>query len=147
MVGRTFFKSLILVATLLSFDAGLSAHASELSDVTGDWLTVGGKAKVTISDCGDGTPCGEIAWLDPVSAEGDIDGNNPDPALRERPLVGVMMLWGFKEKKGRWIKGQIYNPEDGKTYGSRIELETHSILKVKGCVGPICKTQIWSRAG
>ena len=73
-----------------------------------------------------------------------VDGNNPDPELAGRPLVGVQMLHGFKEKSGRWKSGKIYNPENGKTYKSKLKLLENGDLEVKGCIGPICQGQTWT---
>jgi len=73
-----------------------------------------------------------------------VDGNNPDPELADRPLVGVQMLHSFKEKSGRWKSGKIYNPENGKTYKSKLKLLENGDLEVKGCIGPICQGQIWT---
>lgn len=40
--------------------------------------------------------------------------------------------------------GKIWQPSTGKTYKSKMALSGNT-LKVSGCVGPICKKQIWSR--
>lgn len=138
-------KSWIVLASLSCLP--LCAQADALDAYAGTWVLDGGSAHLTLSDCGDGTPCGEISWLNPEGDGDPTDSQNPDPDMRGRSLLGVQMLWGFTEKKGRWIKGRIYNPQDGRTYGSKIELEDPDTLKVKGCVGPICKTQLWPRAG
>lgn len=115
-----------------------------LSAVSGLWLTASGTAQVEISDCGDGTPCGTMVSVTPPQGGEAIDGYNPDPELKGRPLVGVQMLWGFKEKSGRWKSGKIYNAENGKTYKSKIKRLEDGTLEVKGCVGPICQGQIWT---
>jgi uncharacterized protein (DUF2147 family) len=76
------------------------------------------------------------------------DGRNPDPSLRDRPVVGVEILRGLKPSgEGRWSEGSIYDPDDGKTYASRITLQPAGGLKVEGCVAFICVAQHWSRAG
>lgn len=115
------------------------------SDVSGLWQTESGGAHINIADCGDGSPCGTLVWVDMVNAEAQTDGNNPDEVLRAKPLLGLKMLWGFKPKKTGWKSGNIYDPESGKTYGSKLKLQDNGILHVKGCVGPICQTQKWSR--
>jgi len=60
-------------------------------------------------------------------------------------VVGISILSGMKPTgDGSW-KGNIYNPEDGKTYSASMMLQGAS-LKVQGCaLAIICKTQMWSR--
>jgi uncharacterized protein (DUF2147 family) len=117
---------------------------SALETVSGLWLTASENAHVEIADCGDGTPCGTMVEVITEDDNPAIDGNNPDPELTGRPLVGVKMLQGFKEKSGRWKSGKIYNPENGKTYKSKIKRLEDGTLEVKGYIGPICQAQIWT---
>ena len=44
-----------------------------------------------------------------------------------------------------WDDGEIYNPEDGKTYSSELEMNNPNTLKVRSCVWFFCQTQIWKR--
>ena len=59
-------------------------------------------------------------------------------------ILGLTMLEGFKQKAKGWTGGTIYNPKEGKTYGSKIKLLADGVLEVKGCIGPICQTQHWA---
>ncbi|MEO1569186.1 MAG: DUF2147 domain-containing protein [Pseudomonadota bacterium] len=126
------------------------AANADPKDVYGTWLTQAGSAKVDITDCGDGTPCGTIAWMDPASMrEGltpatAVDENNPDPARRNDPVLGLTILSDFDEKRSDWRGGRIYDPEEGKSYGSRLKRLDNGTLQVKGCIGPICQTQVWT---
>ncbi|MEM9809821.1 MAG: DUF2147 domain-containing protein [Pseudomonadota bacterium] len=121
------------------------ARASNL-DVQGSWYTDDGMSIVEIQDCGDGTPCGSVTWLDP-SIDGDVcDENNPDLSLRHRRMMGLRLLEGFERGRGRWKSGAIYNPKNGQTYRARLELLSNNQLGVSGCLGPICKKFIWERA-
>jgi len=121
-------------------------------DVEGVWLTPAQTSKVAIIDCGDGTPCGTIAWIDQtalrpdqIAAGGAWDENNPDQSKQKRPLIGVTILSEFERKKNQWKKGRIYDPNDGKTYRSVIRLKDDGTLEVKGCIGPFCQAQIWTK--
>ena len=135
------YYALSLVTMLMAS----SASANEApSSILGSWMTDTRSAIVDIKFCEEDSPCGEITWVDPNGAS-VVDRHNPDESLRERPLVGVKMLWGFEAKGEKWKGGRIYNPKDGKTYKSKMSLNDDGTLKVKGCVGPICKTQIWTR--
>ena len=72
--------------------------------------------------------------------------HNQDESLRSRPTLGIELLTGFSAADGtEWTGGDIYNPENGKTYRSELELEEANILKVRGCVFIFCETQTWTR--
>ena len=135
----------------LATSLGLPVFASP-HDVEGVWLTQSGTSKVIIEDCGDGTPCGRIGWIDPDSlapADRDsilTDRNNPDPDMQQQTLIGLVILRDFRRGGKRWKRGKIYDPESGKTYGSGISLNEDGTLNLKGCIGPFCQTQIWTRA-
>jgi uncharacterized protein (DUF2147 family) len=121
-------------------------------DPTGTWLTEGGKSQVRLANCGEAL-CGRIQWLkepsDPATGKPKRDVRNPDPGKRDRPIVGVDILMGMRpdQTPNQWA-GDIYNPEDGKTYRAHLTLQDARTLQVKGCVlgGLICKSQAWSRA-
>ncbi len=114
-------------------------------NVWGIWLNPKGTAKIEITDCADTSPCGQIIWVTHEGNENPLDNNNPDPDLAKRPLTGVKMLHSFRRGKSKWSNGKIYNPEDGKSYKASIKAKMDGTLEVKGCVGPFCKTQIWTR--
>lgn len=126
---------------MLTFAA--PAVANDALDVYGAWLTEKQNSVVVISKCEE-TPCGNIVWIDAPDAQTLTDTENPDETLRSRPLIGLQMLYGFEAKKDQWKKGRIYDPEAGKTYGSRLRKLEDGSLQVKGCIGPICQTQIWT---
>jgi len=132
---------------LTAFTVSLLAVPAQASDidVAGLWLTADGSAHVDIADCGDGTPCGTVVWIDPAQGGGGFDDNNPDPELNGQSIVGSKMLWGFKPKNEKWGSGKIYDARDGKTYKSKLSLTKDDTLNVKGCVGPFCKTLVWTR--
>lgn len=112
--------------------------------VTGRWLTAEGKAIVEIASCG-AQLCGRIARvLKPRPGGPAVDANNPDPARRRQPIEGLTILTGFTASGDRWT-GRIYDPESGRTYRSQLSA-AGNVLKVKGCFGPFCRTQEWTRA-
>ena len=110
--------------------------------VAGRWLTVDGKALGEIAPCGQQL-CGRIARvLKPRPSGPAVDANNPDPALRHRPIAGLAILTGFTAAGDRW-KGRIYDPESGRTYRAEL-IRDGALLKVRGCIGPFCRTQQWT---
>lgn len=137
----------VLMAAVLG-----GAAAAEPANVQGEWLTEGGWATVRIAPCpGQASRlCGRIVALkQPNDKNGrpKRDAANIDPKLRDRTVVGMPFITGFKAAgPGRWTGGKIYNPGDGKTYASRLSLNPDGTLKVKGCVLVICQAQTWTRA-
>lgn len=128
----------------------VSVPAFASSTVHGLWLTEAGTGTVRVADCGsgpmEGTPCGVVATADIPDGEPTTDVNNSDPDLRDVPIIGLTMLDGFEQSGSKWKKGRIYNPEDGKSYKSSIQLdEDPNVLKVKGCIAFLCQTQRWTR--
>lgn len=135
-------RSLILALALV----GIAGAA--LAGPEGTWLTEGGKSHVEIRLCGEEF-CGAITWLrEPHDEDGSVklDKNNRDEALRSRTILGLKLLSGFAaHAEGPWEGGRIYNPENGKTYRSKLRLKDADTLRVSGCVLFFCETQIWTR--
>jgi uncharacterized protein (DUF2147 family) len=110
------------------------------------WRTASGSGIVRLERCNGDRLCGVIARVLGPDAANARDANNPDTALKSRPLQGVMILSGFARRGDRWTGGRIYNPEDGRSYRSELRALANGTLEVKGCLGPICRNQIWSAA-
>jgi uncharacterized protein (DUF2147 family) len=130
-----------LVATVL-----LSVSAQAAAPVTGRWVTESKDGVVEIYQCGT-TICGKLAkfLVAPPNGVGQKDTNNPDKALRNRTLLGLNILTGFKAVGDEW-KGRIYDPKSGKTYRSVVYKGKSGNLVVKGCIGPFCQAQTWTPA-
>lgn len=122
-----------------------AAPALAAAPVTGRWITPDRDSVIEIGNCG-GTVCGRIGrLLKPVQGGPATDRNNPDAALRTRPLVGLPILIGFTDAGDEW-RGRIYDPRAGKTYRSTLALGSGGMLRVKGCIAFFCQTQEWRRA-
>lgn len=136
----------VLVALALSPVLSLAAAPAFAADpVEGEWLTQAGTAKVRIAPCAGKAErmCGTVVWLKNAGVK---DTKNPDPGLRDRPILGVNLIRDFKPAgPGRWTGGKIYDPESGKTYDSKISANANGTLKVEGCVLMICQAQAWRR--
>jgi uncharacterized protein (DUF2147 family) len=125
-------------ALLLAPGTALAADVS----VIGDWLVKDGYANIRIDNCG-GRMWGIVVW---EKAPG-TDVENPDPAKRNRPTLGMPVLMGLAPAKepGKW-SGQIYNSQNGKMYDASISLADENTLDLEGClVWPLCQTQKWTR--
>jgi len=130
--------------------AVLGLWAPAHADPVGTWLTEGGASRVKVVDCG-GALCATIIWLkepnDPETGRPKVDKNNADASKRSRPIVGIQIVSSLKPAGANKWSGQIYNPEDGKTYNANVTLQGASTLAVQGCIlgGVICKTNTWTR--
>jgi uncharacterized protein (DUF2147 family) len=125
----------------LSLMAG-TAYARPLEGTT--WRTQSGAGTVRIEACGQRT-CGRILTGTPRPGQTEFDARNPNPALRTRTLIGLTILTGFiRQADFSYKGGTIYDPESGRTYRSEFRLKPDGRLEVKGCIGPICQTQIWT---
>ncbi|MCF8477887.1 MAG: DUF2147 domain-containing protein [Pseudolabrys sp.] len=116
----------------------------------GTWLSEDGGTKVHISNCG-GKLCGTVVWLDepisPKTGKPKTDARNPDPAKRDRPLIGLRVVNGLTPDGSDIWSGEIYNADDGHTYQASMQVQDERTARVQGCVLKIlCKNQIWSRA-
>ena len=114
-----------LFLLLASAMAGMaSAPTASAEAPQGVWL-VDGEAAVQSFDC-KGLLCGRILWLQsPHDPQGELkrDKNNPDPALRQRELCGMNVIWNLRSTgPDRWDDGRFYYPDSGKTYDVKMEL-------------------------
>ena len=138
-----FIAATVATAALLIFAAAARAETP-----VGLWET--GESHIEVYHCGD-LLCGRIVALDdPLDLAGKprVDTNNPDPALRTRPIMGMDLIAGFSRKSDRkWVGGTIYDPRDGKTYKCKMTLRKDGTLKVRGYVGVSLfgKTVVWNR--
>jgi len=139
------FSACIILLMAVNADC----QESEADAILGNWLTEGDKAVVEIYLC-DGRYCGKIGGLkEPNNPDGTdkLDTNNPDPSRRNRKIIGLNIVWGFRyDGEKRWVNGSIYDPDNGKTYSCKMNLENDK-LKVRGYVGISLfgRTTVWTR--
>jgi uncharacterized protein (DUF2147 family) len=133
-----------LLALLLGVGAPALASGDELA-VVGVWRTAGDVGLVRIEACGEAI-CGRIADSPQPGEALQTDTHNPDPALRDRPMAGLLILKLTRLGPNRWGNGSIYNPNNGRNYRASVELTGDGRLRLRGClVGPLCRTQTWTR--
>lgn len=129
---------------LIILSLAVPAPAFAAASVNGRWYTDKKDSIVDIGQCGP-VVCGKISKIIAPTPDGKppVDSNNPDPALRKRPILGLTLLSGFKDDGDDWA-GTIYDPRAGKSYKSTMMRMANGNLKVKGCVGPFCRSVIFT---
>ena len=130
-----FLSAVILMAT--------SAFSAGPGDVLGPWKTDGGDSWVELFRCGEAI-CGTI--ISPKGPEdidsrygrvgkAEVDCKNPDPALRNRPIIGMEIMKGFTAKgDNQWGSGICYNPESGKSYKCKMHIVSPDRLELRGYI-------------
>jgi len=140
---RVAFLAIILLplSTLAAFDT---------DSVEGVWLSADGTGWIKIEMSANG-PVGSIAGSPDESGKrkpSDKDVLNPDPALRDRPLLGLTIMSGFASAgEGKWKNGRVYNPNNGKTYKCKLTLIDENTLELRGYIGIslLGRTETWTR--
>ena len=135
-----------LALGLIPATLAVAPPAFAADPILGEWVTEERDAIIKLSQCGQ-TVCGRIHkyLVTPPNGPGQKDINNPDKRLRNRTLLGMAILTGFRPDDDIW-RGKVYDPKSGKTYRSEVSLKSANRLKMKGCIAFICQGQDWTRA-
>ena len=133
----------------------LPVLAADADELLGTYYTTDNESTVEIYKCGDHY-CGKIVALEePIYPADDdqgmagkpkVDRENPDPALRTRPALGLVIMEGFSFNGKIWSGGTIYDPNNGKTYKCKITPIENGKIKVRGYIGVslLGRTVIWT---
>jgi uncharacterized protein (DUF2147 family) len=146
----------MLLLSVVLFSSQLWADAND-DRVIGQWTTPEGKSTMEIYTCGDRL-CGKIVALkepfypadepDGYAGKAKVDRENPDDSKRSTPLIGLQIMRGFQYVgENVWSDGEIYDPENGKSYSCNMTLVDEQTLEVRGYIGFswIGRTSVWTR--
>ena len=138
-----------LALLLICASAGFAQEdgAFVANDLIGIWQTAdteNGCSHIEITRVGDEYE-GRIVWLSKPRYDEDdergmgglevIDRENPDPQLREQPILGLRLMHSFIfDGKRKWKDGRIYDPENGKEYRCKLTLQDPDTLEVFGYI-------------
>lgn len=115
----------------------LAGAAAMADPVLGTWRTqpddAGNFGLVELAPCS-GKVCGTLV------RSYDASGTPLSSPNNGRRIVDGMSPNGG----GAYSGGTIYAPDRDKTYRSKMSLSGDR-LEVSGCVGPFCRSQVWSR--
>jgi uncharacterized protein (DUF2147 family) len=129
-----------------------AANAEARGDVLlGEWWTEKNEGRVRFTKDVDGTLRGTTTCCVPKKAGPDnpaTDIHNPDPKLRGRSTIGIVIIWKLAYEDGEYSGGYVYNPRDGKTYRIAAEIVDDSTVKIRGymLIPLLGQSQIWKRA-
>lgn len=134
---RTFLSIAFLVLFGLSTPAKIIAQANPADAIIGDWMTTENMLKVHVYK-ENGEYKATIVWFQDAHYKCKMndckDENNPDPALRERKIVGMQVVSGLKydSEQKIWTGGKIYDSNSGDTYDSVVAMKGANNLYVRG---------------
>lgn len=143
---------LVAGSTVLAFLLGSSAWAQDATPV-GIWKSIDDKTKKERSIIRVTEVNGELQGV----VEKIYDQPGDDPAhlckeckgdLKDKPIVGMKILWGLKKDGAAWTGGQILDPKNGRVYRAKITpSKDGKSLDVRGFIGVslIGRTQTWLR--
>ena len=130
--------------------AAVTAHAQ--SSPVGLWKTIDDDGKtekslVRITDAG-GVLNGKIEKVFDAS-KADTKCDKCTDERKDKPVLGMTILRNAKqdaEDKEVWTGGEILDPNNGKTYKTRLKpIEGGKKLEMRGYIGPFYRTQMWVR--
>lgn len=140
----------LVVVTSAFMISGIAAD-----DIKGTYWDAEKKSHIRIYKAKNGKYYGK---LDMLTEPNDVNGNpkkdpyNPDPSLRDRTCLGMVIAQAFSwdADENEWNGGTIYNPQDGKTYDAYLyfEGENKNKLYLRGYVMGmpfLGKTSEWTR--
>lgn len=131
------------IAALASLSVPLAGSAfaqnAAADDIIGVWETGDGNLKFEMFDSGETYSARILHGARLLEEDGKTykkDSQNPDPALRERSLEGLVFITGLTWDDGdrRWEDGSLYQAASGRTVSARAELEGE-VLELRAYMG------------
>jgi len=139
----------------LLFPALLAAGAVRADDATpvGKWRTIddkSGKPKSIVEIWEeDGKLYGKVdQLLDPKPDDPDPVCKKCDGDLKDKPILGMRIMWDLKKSGDLWSGGKVLDPDNGKTYRCNLTLAAGGKkLQLRGYIGLalLGRTQTWIR--
>jgi uncharacterized protein (DUF2147 family) len=133
--------------------AGASA-AADTSTPAGVWRSIDDKtgkerSVVRIEEV-NGTYEGRVEKLLNRQPDDDPDGlcRKCEGARKDKPVVGMTILWGLQKDGEQYTGGEILDPKNGKVYRAKMKLlDGGRKLEVRGFIGVslLGRSQTWVR--
>lgn len=138
-------RTLVLSGTILL--AATASAAAQAGDPVGEWLVEDGSARIKVVSCQEIPNQPPSLWgVIWAEKQPGVDAQNPDPSMRNRPMLGVPILINMRQTQPNLWNGKIYDARSGSIYDSKISISRRDMLEVRGCVaGFLCGGQDWKR--
>jgi uncharacterized protein (DUF2147 family) len=144
-------KSVICILLCLYSLSALSQTKTNAADgIIGTWVVPDGGGHIQIYKSGN-KYYGKLSWLKKMNhpnGKPKLDEKNPDPKLRTRSIVGIVILSDFEyDGDNEWDEGEIYDPVSGSSYSGSLTLDDINTLTVRGYIGfsVFGQSQTWKR--
>jgi len=142
------------LVVLLSSVSALGQQSAYQNSPLGRWVTMddatGKPASIVILQEEGGRITGKIEKVyDPFPKEANPRCTNCKGDLKDKPMVGMKILWDLARRGDGWSGGMIFDPNSGKTYHCALALESGgSRMKIRGFMGVSVfgRTELWERA-
>ena len=138
-------RTLVLSGTF--FLAATVGAVAQSADPVGEWLVKEGTARIKVVSCpqapGQPAVLWGVIWAETTPG---VDDKNPDPSMKNRPMLGMPILIGMKQTQPNRWDGKIYDATRGSLFDSHISVNRSDMLEVRGCVaGIFCGGEDWKR--
>ncbi len=132
---------LFLITTSAYAENPFVGHWQTIDDSTGEPRSI-----IKIQQEGDELTGKIVKLLNPSEENPICDKCSGDK--KNQPITGLQILWGLEEsqKNYEWSGGRILDPENGRTYNTRLRLKSDGQeLEVRGFIGfsLLGRTQTW----
>lgn len=130
--------SILILVVLCSFRSVPVDEMSDANRICGKWESSGKDLVVEVYPYKNTFRAKMIRFTGGVTKdkpmESITDKKNPDPALRNRKVLGLDVVEGltYNSKTKSWEGGRIYEVQSGKYWSAAATLDGDNTLKVKG---------------
>jgi uncharacterized protein (DUF2147 family) len=131
----------------------ISTVTIKAQSVEGKWITYNEQSGsplsvIEIEKSGNSIE-GRVAriYLEPFQGEDPVC-SKCEGERKDKKIIGMNFLWGFKKEGTEWTSGNILDPESGEVYSSKLWMQDANTLLVRGYAGPLdlfYRTQTWTR--
>jgi uncharacterized protein (DUF2147 family) len=145
-------KPLIRLAALAGLLLAAGAAVAASNSPVGRWKTIDDKTKQPKSIVEITEVNGELQGKVLQVLQSD-EGPHPvckecDGDRKDKPVEGMVIMWGVKQDGDEWDGGKILDPKNGKVYKVKLKtIENGAKLDVHGYIGfsLIGRSQVWER--
>ena len=145
--GKTIGSQVIICCLIIFFTTGQAYKSSAQilttgvlpqDRIVGKWMSEEKNVMVQVYKNGD-KYAAKLIWFDdsddrskPMNTR--VDYKNPDPALRNRKLIGMEVVDNleYNPSTNSWENGMIYDAKSGRTWSSAASITSKGVLKVTG---------------